>query len=381
MDYQEIIRTLKANLKRIILYSLLFTILIFIYFLLVAPVKYTSQAKILPPRGQQPGGLTNLLQGSSINSFIDMGIPGANSELYGEMLKSRSAANYVVKECNLTDFFGEKDIQHASQVLEDKLNVEITKEGIIKLDLSLETPFFGRFSGKMDSVKIFSARVANTYIDALDKINREKINYKAKKTRQYIDEQIKSTKAKLDSAENRLKDFKERNNTISLPEQVEAAITNAAEIKSQITLAQIKLKTMLLNMEEDSKEIESVKKKINVLREKYNDLLKGKNEDQDYIPYLDEIPKTSMQLAELTREVKIQNEVYLLLQKRYFKEKIEENKNVPTVDVLDEAIPPLKPSSPRLVFHTGLAGIFALCFFSLLVVMLRFRELKQNTNE
>ncbi|MGQ9643971.1 MAG: hypothetical protein ACUVT3_08950, partial [Ignavibacterium sp.] len=40
------------------------------------------------------------------------------------------------------------------------------------------------------------------------------------------------------------------------------------------------------------------------------------------------------------------------------KEKIEENKDLPTVDVLDPAIPPNRPVSPRLFLSTLIGGLF-----------------------
>ena len=64
----------------------------------------------------------------------------------------------------------------------------------------------------------------------------------------------------------------------------------------------------------------------------------------------------------------IQNEVYLLLQQQYFKESIQENRDLPTIEVLDEAIPPLKASSPRLIFSTVLGGIFVFLLMALLYV-------------
>ena len=76
-----------------------------------------------------------------------------------------------------------------------------------------------------------------------------------------------------------------------------------------------------------------------------------------------------MELARLLRDVKIQSEVYLLLQQQYYKEKIQENRDLPTIEVLDEAIPPLKASGPRVIFSTLLSGIFIFLLVSLYFVV------------
>ena len=59
----------------------------------------------------------------------------------------------------------------------------------------------------------------------------------------------------------------------------------------------------------------------------------------------------------------------MLLQTQYYREKLQENKNIPTVQVLDEAIPSLKPKSPRLIFHTFAGGLFAFIFICVLILV------------
>jgi uncharacterized protein involved in exopolysaccharide biosynthesis len=84
--------------------------------------------------------------------------------------------------------------------------------------------------------------------------------------------------------------------------------------------------------------------------------------NEDYIIAFRNVPDLGKELAGLIREVKIQNEVYMLLQQQYFKEKIQENRDLPTIEVLDEAIAPEKPYSPRTVYSSVVGGLFF--FFS-----------------
>jgi uncharacterized protein involved in exopolysaccharide biosynthesis len=87
------------------------------------------------------------------------------------------------------------------------------------------------------------------------------------------------------------------------------------------------------------------------------------------------VPELGKELATLLREVKIQNEVYILLQQQYYKERIQENRDLPTVEVLDKAITPLRKSAPKTVVSTITGGIFIFLAMSLLVV---FEEKKKN---
>jgi uncharacterized protein involved in exopolysaccharide biosynthesis len=76
-----------------------------------------------------------------------------------------------------------------------------------------------------------------------------------------------------------------------------------------------------------------------------------------------------MELAKLLRAVKIKNEVYLLLQQQYYRERIQENRDVPTIDILDEAIPPKKQTSPRTIYSTIVGSIFAFLIVTLFFVI------------
>ena len=221
------------------------------------------------------------------------------------------------------------------------------------------------FSDK-DSIKQFAANLSNSYIEALDKINREKISYKAKRAREYIERQLEITHTKLDSAEYNLMRFKEENKTISLPEQLQAAIDNAAELKAEIIKTQIEIGLLEPNLRNDNQTLISLRKKLSELKKEYGKFEIG---TEDYVIAFNNVPKISMQFANLLREVKIQNEIYILLQQQYYQEKIQENKDLPTIEVLDTAIPPLKASAPRLFYSTILVGIFTFLLISLYFIL------------
>ncbi|MDR3611774.1 MAG: hypothetical protein P4L27_14485, partial [Ignavibacteriaceae bacterium] len=151
---------------------------------------------VLPPeKSSQMGGLSSLLGGSEdISNLVTGGIAGGNSQLYSEILKSRTAAEYVIKKHNLTAFYGTDDIYDAINKLESNLNVEVTKEGIIKLNVNVTTHLFPLFSDDRTKVRQLSADLSNSFIEALDIINRNKLISKAKNAREYLEGQILITK-------------------------------------------------------------------------------------------------------------------------------------------------------------------------------------------
>ncbi len=343
----------------------LFLVLFFIY-----PVTYSSEVKILPPEENKMSGISSLVGNTDFLSLLGSGASGGNSQLFAEILKSRTAAEYVVENCNLMKFFKAENEQIAVEKTKKIIDVEVNKEGIIILTAEATTPLFPRFSSVNDSTKLLSARIANSFVEALDKINRDKLNSKARRSREYIERQLEQTKIIMDSAEVSLKRFQEKNKAISLPEQFEASLQTAAKLKSEIILTEIQRGTLAYNAADNGRLIEGIDRKLFELRKQYSNIEGGDKLSTDYMPSFKEVPALSLELARLYREVKIQNEVYLLLQKQFFTEKIQEHKDIPTVEVLDKAIPPLKAKTPRLIFHTFVGGMIAFLLTSIVLLYL-----------
>ena len=128
--------------------------------------------------------------------------------------------------------------------------------------------------------------------------------------------------------------FQDENKTISLPEQISAAIEAASKLKTEIVQTEIELGFLETNLREDNQTLISLRNKLRELKEQYDKMQLG---SQDYLLAFSDVPELGKELAGLLRDVKIQNEVYLLLQQQYYKEKIQENRDIPTVEILDEA--------------------------------------------
>lgn len=367
MTLHDIIHVLLINWKTIIKLTLGAAIVIFIYLFLISPVTYNAPVTILPPAERdQMSGLGSLLSGAEVGDFLTGKFAPGNSQLFMEILKSRTAAEYVVKMHNLIAYFDVDSDYEAAKELQKELNLDLTKEGIITLSVNVTTnPIPLIFSDK-DSIKNLSANLSNSYVEALDKINREKVSYRAKRAREYIEQQIKQTKVELDSAEVKLMVFQKKNKTIALPEQLASSIENAAKLKAEIVNTEIEIGLLEPNFKADNKTLLALRQKLNELQKEYK---KFDIDSDDYLVAFSNVPELGMELTKLLRMVKIKNEVYLLLQQQYYRERIQENRDVPTIDILDEAIPPRKQTSPRIIYTTIVSSIFVFLLVSLFFVM------------
>ncbi len=354
------------NRKTIFILSGIITFLIFIYLLLISPRTYNAPVTILPPSEQSNiGGLGSLINDGVFSNLLTGGMAQGNSQLYIEILKSRTAAEYIVNKYNLIEFYDVDNEYKASNKLRDDLITELSKEGIITLSVNVSTGLFPLFTSS-DSIYQFSADLSNSYVEALDKINREKISYKAKRAREYIEKQLLATKEMLETAEYILMQFRKKNKTISLPKQLQVAIESSAKIRAEIIKTEIEIGLLEPNLQEDNQLLISLKKKLSELNQEYKKFETG---TEDYLIAFNDVPELSMEFARNIREVKIQNEIYLLLQQQYYKEKIQENRDLPTIEILDEAIKPLKKTGPKTVYSTVLTFIFSFLFISVYFII------------
>jgi uncharacterized protein involved in exopolysaccharide biosynthesis len=366
MSWHEMLNVVLLNLRTIVKVTILSTIFLFLILLFIYPRTYSSTVVVLPPeKNSSLGGLGSLLASQDLSNIMTGNLSSASSQIYIEILKSRSASLFVIKKLNIQKLYDEDNIYEAASKLSEDLNIEVNKEGVIRLFVNVDSKYIPLVFSDENQEKKLSAELSNSFIEALDKINRQKLSSKSKRARLFIESQLIVTKAKLDSVENTLMVFQKNNKTISLPEQLKTAIESAAKIKTEIVKTEMELGLLQYNVQEDNKSYQSLKRKLEQLKEQYDKMEMG---NQDYLMAFKDIPELGKELAGLFRDIKIQNEVYMLLQQQFYKEKIQENRDLPTVEVLDEAVPPLKKSSPKIVYSTVLGSIFIFLILSLSII-------------
>ena len=379
MTWHEILNIVLLNIKYILKITAVATIILVVILLAIYPRTYKAMVVVLPPeKNSSMGGLSSLLSGNDYTSFLTNGVTNTNSQLYIEILKSRSASVYVLNKLNLQNEYDKKDIYNAAKKLSDDLEIDISKEGIIRLSVDVKTNLFPLIFDDIEYRKKLSANLSNTFIEALDKINREKLVSKSRRARIFIEDQLRQTKMKLDSVETSLTEFQEKYKTISLPDQIKSAIETAALLKTEITKTEIDLGLIKTDAGESSRLYNSLNQKLQELKEQYSKFETG---SEDYFLAFKDVPELGKRLSVLMREVKIQNEVYMLLQQQYFKERIQENRDLPTIEVLDEAVPPNTKDSPRTLSSTIFGMIFLFLLTSFVFVYTeKKKRLKQYTN-
>lgn len=192
----------------------------------ISPRVYSAKAVVLLPSEKSAGISAQLLQYLPIT-----GVPGLTGGIganYTAILKSRSAAEYVVKKLELEKEYGVNSLQKAISILQKSMKIDDTKENTIEITAEAKSPRL-------------AADIANTYISALKEITSKIVLSSAQREKLFLEKRLKETEKFLNEAESKLKAFQEKYKLISISDETKALIENMAELQAQKESTQIEL--------------------------------------------------------------------------------------------------------------------------------------------
>ncbi len=380
LDYLNVV----IKRRRMIFRNVFFAMLLVGLISLLIPSAYLAVTTILPPEDNPSAGILTTLSDTPLSNFL-LTQTSSSSELFVEILKSRSVLDGVLLEKfdypkneknktskTLLQIYHLSSLEKGRKKLLKKIAVESSTEGIIQLRFEAHDPEL-------------AADVANAFVAQLDKINKEKSTSRAKNSRIYIENQLKITEEKLAVVAKQLAEFQAKYKAVSLETQTETAIQEAGELKGRIIAKEVELGVALQSFKPDHIIVIKLKKELEELKKHYENLQYGNGEtlpDQKefYIPFAD-VPGVGLELARLMRDLKVQETVWELLNQQYYQAKIQEARDTPTIQVLDEAVPPEMRSKPKRKTLILISGFLALLFSIFWAYAVEFFEnLKQNAS-
>ncbi len=265
---------------------------------------YKSEISLYPAKNDS---FNNLGQFQSLAANLGMNTAD-NGQSFNipDVVKSRLIATkavnniWITQKGDSTSLIDLWKLGHSywSKKNKDKIDPNIIREKAIKI-------FLNRISISEDRITrlikistnfqdpLISANIANFIGQEVEKYIQKENSAQSKKEKLFIGERLLVVKSELESAENRLKQFKERN--------------------------------------------------------------------RGY----DGSPELFMIFSRLDREVEAKKEVYVTLQQQLELARIEEVKRSPILHVLDEAVPPIKKSSPNRLSFLFLSLLFGFIFSSI----------------
>ncbi len=308
----------------------------------VLPKWYRATASIMPPKDL---GLLNIL-GTSTNLLRGLGsLPrvsglGQNNGPYNyfALLKSRRAMEAVVTKFNLVSVYGISDtmMEKAIKELRDNTAFEYQDDDYITVEV-------------MDKEPRRAADMANYFVDLLNSMSVEMGTQEARNNREFIERRVALTSDSLRLAEESLKKFQEKHGMILTPEQ-NNALSAVAELYANRAKKQLEMAILEQRVTPENELLQQLRLEL-----------------REYDKSLAGIPEAGMESFRLYRDVLTQQKILEFLLPMYEQAKINEQKDVPVLNVLDKAVPPeLKAKPQRLLI---VAITFFLSFFAMMAIV------------
>lgn len=325
------------------------------------PDFYVATARLLIP-GDPAAGLAGWPRSESeVASRLLGGSPVTDG--YTSILASRTVADELIRRFGLQKRYGTDTMDATREELAERTDIAATPEQetirVSVRDTSPET----------------AADMTNTYVEALDRINRERNVSEGHLKRVFLEKRLDAVKNDLLEAESRLKMFQEEYGVAALQDQARATIEGAAGLHAELVRAQTDLHVIRQFGTGRTNEAIRLRSRIDELESQLDRLESGDGASRNkvqpslYIPFKN-IPELGMVASRLQREARIQEELFKLVTTQYELAKIEEARDMATVQILDRAVPPDQPAGPRrvrLILIAGMAGLFFGIFWALIL--------------
>ena len=341
---------------------------------LLLPKWYASKAVVL----SSGAGQFNFLTSISPIPVADFGLSTINEDInnFIAILQSRTVKEYMVNKFNLVDRYKQRDIEFAMEAFEEKMELEVTEEGTLEISI-------------IDKDPIVAKQMVSEALIMLDQINQNIGMEAGRYNREFLEKRLSQNENNLEKAELDLKIFQEKTGIIDLVAQLSSTMQMSAqaynsifdaytelyakkiETETQLAVAKTTLSInnpTLMQLEkllnEQTFQLEQLMIELDA---KLQYLLSSITPTQvDNIPNIEfsvsfnSLPSLGLENARLIREVKMQSTIQEILIPQYEQAKLEETKNIPTLQLIDKpkvAINKAKPKRALIVIGSTLMSI------------------------
>jgi uncharacterized protein involved in exopolysaccharide biosynthesis len=344
-----------AEWRRFIVWFVLLTTLCAGVVALVLPKWYKSTASVFPAEQTDLlgglDGVSNLVK--SFSASKKLGPLGGPSEVdrYIAILKSSTVLAAVVDSFKLVqvyDYDGSSyKMEKTVKDLVSNTELEVQDEGNLTISV-------------LDKDPSRAAAMANYYVDLLNTTNTELKIQNARGNRIFIEQRYKKNLDDIRRAEEAMKAFQLKNGVIAMPEQTEASIKAGAEVAAMLATKEVELAVLRRTMSADHPSVKAAEIEIDEIRRKMREMSAGTSGSSEemkiFVPFR-QAPELGVQYIRLYREAEIQYKILQFLTPLYEQSKVEEQRNTPSVVVLDRAFPAERKAKPKISLYALLAFV------------------------
>lgn len=192
-------------------------------------------------------------------------------------------------------------------------------------------------------------KIVNTISDIFIRRNLASQSEESNTAIDFIRDQLKVYKEKLEASEKSLREFKERYG-LEMP--------LAVQINTELATLEAELTTQLVDCTEEHPRVKELRNKMQSLKEKRTEQIQQSAKEagvnpKEYVEIAESIPKQEQELVRLTRDTEVNERLYALLLERLetarISQQLEDSENKTKFKIVEPARLPLKPIKPNMI--------------------------------
>jgi tyrosine-protein kinase Etk/Wzc len=298
---------------------------------MILPKWYAAQATILPPSdtGESFGLMSALVENSAL-SKLGLFSSTTPSDIYVEILKSRTLREPLIATYDLQKRYGTKGIESTLKELDTHLHVDVTPNGVVHVRVEDRDPQQ-------------AAAMTNDLVAGLDHFNRESVNTRAKRTREFLEGRLAESRARMAQAESTLTSYEQKHKIVASTEA--SAVGAMADVISQKLSLEVKRSYMASYTRPGSPALRETDAEIAAM-------------DRE----IGKLPSLKQEGSRLALDTEIQRRVFTLITAQYEDMRVQEARDTPTLTILDLARVPEVRARPRRGIIVAVSTLAALMF-------------------
>ena len=187
--------------------------------------------------------------------------------------------------------------------------------------------------------------------------------------RLFFEQQLTKEKDDLEDAEVALKQTEEQSGLIAPTGQTESEIKSIADMQAEIEVRQVQLAALRDSATEENPDVIRLRSEIGDLQGQLARMQKGSGGGPSMSIPTSKVPEVELEYVRKDREVKYHEALFDMLSRQYEAARLDEARDAPVLQVLDEASYPDTKSSPKrmLIMLGGVVfGFIAGCVWVLM---------------
>jgi capsule polysaccharide export protein KpsE/RkpR len=323
--------------------------------------KFESTATIIPSETSSLGGISSMMKGIS-GAALGLGNVGAKNqiELYNTIIYSRSLLESILDTFQLMKFHKSESREKA--ILSLKESIITTNNEDISFDIKVR-----------ESSPKLAANIVNFIVSHL---NRTVINLnirKSKENREFIQKRYDEVVLNLQAAQDSMVRYQKRTGVIEPEVQMSATVKAIIDLETELAQKEIELEVIQNQVGMGSPQTQPLQTAVTKIKERLGKLKIGK-EGSGLTLSIKKLPEDIAGYLSHYRNVEINQKLLEFVLPMYEQAKFEEQKEIPVIQIIDNAIPSEKKVwPPRSLF----AILIALGSTFLMLVFLVIGENKE----